>query len=158
MYLTDFRIASESHDTQYNTFDVTDDSSSILKSTKYINAINEYGFAKAFYNSETDELISVQIKDMLNRYPEYAWFKDKQENSSGKLAVTDCVDDILDKVAAIMNNRIFDTKIVLSVELPSSIVKKIRDKAFAEKITLDEFICNSISDYAKQVISAHNKS
>jgi hypothetical protein len=71
--------------------------------------------------------------------PDIAW-------SDSKWIDTECPDDILDKVKAILNNLEFDTRIVISLEIPTATFNKLAMLAHNNRMSLNDYFCYLLRD------------
>lgn len=124
---------------------------------RILDTTTEYGEAGCVYDTNSQFLYEVTVHDSLGRHEAFRWvhkdYRDavKDEAKSRKIdykefldgqrwSDTDSLDDILDKVYGILNNRSFDHNVVMEFDLDNETLATIQKAAKLRNITMDAFI------------------
>ena len=128
------------------------------KFAQIVDFASEYGEVSARYDLKTNQVYEIIVEDVAKRYPIYRWVDPEyikayiaEHRARGvqyysDYTDTDCDEDILDKAVAIVNNRSFDPSVIFSVELPVDVIAAMEDKAWKDKVTIDEIFTQILED------------
>lgn len=123
---------------------------------RYLDYNTEDFHVSAVYDTKTLEVYEASISSMYSGDLGYKWhnpdyltqYQDEAKSRNviwDKLgedhawAITDCYDDILDKIVKILAGEEYDKRVVLSLDLDEDLRDKIQAAADLDGITIDEF-------------------
>lgn len=124
---------------------------------RMLDTRTEYGEASCVYDSITQFLYEVNAHDSLGRKESFRWVHkdyrevmkaeakqrglDHKEFLEGeKWSDTDSLEDMLDKVYGIINNRRFDHNVVMEFDLDEATLADLQRAALIRNQTVDDFI------------------
>jgi hypothetical protein len=112
----------------------------------------ENGRATIIFDTETQEVYRIEICDFAKRKAfawETEWETDKSDDIAWdgvKLRVTDSLDDILEKVKAIMHGEPYDARVVMSLDISDAEFLLLAKAAHAVDVTINDFIVQAVTD------------
>jgi hypothetical protein len=136
---------------------------------RYYDCDSNYGHASIVANPTKGEVYQITVYSLSDSDHPYRWtnpeFADVHEAESRERRIdnkiawedvpwidTDSEEDILDKVAAILNNVDFDKRVVIAVELDVRVIARLALLAHEAGITLNEYFCNILRAEVARVL------
>jgi hypothetical protein len=123
---------------------------------KIINAVSITGTIIFMYSVDTKEVIEIQAWDDIENY-QYRWIhpgyiesyieESTDRNVNYKLSVDDnkfidieIIDDILEKVSEIYNNKVYDTRVSIPLDFSEEELFQVMKLAHESDVTLNQYI------------------
>ena len=73
------------------------------------------------------------------------------DDYNGETVRLEVVEDLLEKIDALVNDKVFDTRVVIQLDLDEDVLKLIYENAHKMDITVNQYIEHLLKEYLKQL-------